>query len=239
MVSSALAEMQRIIEERYPTDAWNIYAAQASDGDNYPSDSETCTRILRDELLPLCQYFAYIEVVDEREAGMFRSEGNASLLWRDYKTVADVTLELRHEAGVLQVGHLPRLPPTVRQEPEGCVMSLTAPPSRARARARRLLFETGEWNFDTLKRTFDAIEEIAIDELGLDPYPVQVEMISSEQMLDAYSSIGMPVFYHHWSFGKRFTRDETHVSQGLFRASPTRSSSTPTPASATSWKRTP
>ena len=48
-----------------------------------------------------------------------------------------------------------------------------------------LLFETGEWNFDTLKRTFDAIEDIAINEMGLDPYPVQVEMISSEQMLDA------------------------------------------------------
>ena len=77
-----------------------------------------------------------------------------------------------------------------------------------------LLFETGEWKFDTLKRTFDAIEDIAINELGLDPYPVQVEMISSEQMLDAYSSIGMPVFYHHWSFGKRFTRDETMYRKG-------------------------
>ncbi len=90
VVSSALAEMKRIIDERYPVDAWNIYAAQASDGDNYPSDSETCTRILREDLLPLCQYFAYIEVVDEREAGMFRSEGNASLLWRDYKMVSDL-----------------------------------------------------------------------------------------------------------------------------------------------------
>ncbi len=90
VVSSALAEMKRIVGERYPTDAWNIYAAQASDGDNYPSDSETCTRILGEDLLPLCQYFAYIEVVDEREAGMFRSEGNASLLWRDYKVVADL-----------------------------------------------------------------------------------------------------------------------------------------------------
>jgi stage V sporulation protein R len=78
--------------------------------------------------------------------------------------------------------------------------------------AGALLFESGEWNFNTLKRTFDAIEDIAINELKLDPYPVQVEMISSEQMLDAYSSIGMPVFYHHWSFGKRFTRDE-----GLYR----------------------
>ena len=89
VVSTALAEMQRIVAERYPLDDWNIYAAQASDGDNYSGDSETCTRLLRDELLPLCQYFAYVEVVDEREAGMFRSEANASALWRDYKAVAD------------------------------------------------------------------------------------------------------------------------------------------------------
>jgi spore cortex formation protein SpoVR/YcgB (stage V sporulation) len=78
-----------------------------------------------------------------------------------------------------------------------------------------LLFESGEWNFDTLKRTYDAIEEIALGELKLDPYPVQVEMISSEQMLDAYSSIGMPVFYHHWSFGKRFSRDEALYRKGF------------------------
>ena len=71
-----------------------------------------------------------------------------------------------------------------------------------------LLFETGEWTFDILKRTYDAIQEIAVGEMGLDPYPNQVELISSEQMLDAYSSIGMPIFYHHWSFGKRFARDE-------------------------------
>jgi stage V sporulation protein R len=58
-----------------------------------------------------------------------------------------------------------------------------------------LLFETGEWNFDTLKRTYDAIEQIAVGEMGLDPYPNQIELISSEQMLDAYSSIGMPIFY--------------------------------------------
>ncbi|HEY1383367.1 MAG TPA: SpoVR family protein [Dongiaceae bacterium] len=77
-----------------------------------------------------------------------------------------------------------------------------------------LLFDSGEWNFDTLKRTFDAIEGIAVNYLKLDPYPVQVEMISSEQMLDAYSSIGMPVFYHHWSFGKRFTRDEALYRRG-------------------------
>jgi spore cortex formation protein SpoVR/YcgB (stage V sporulation) len=80
--------------------------------------------------------------------------------------------------------------------------------------ASRLLYETGEWTFDTLKRTYDAIEDIAIRELGLDPYPNQIEMISAEQMLDAYSSIGMPVFYSHWSFGKRFVRDEKLYRKG-------------------------
>jgi spore cortex formation protein SpoVR/YcgB (stage V sporulation) len=79
----------------------------------------------------------------------------------------------------------------------------------------QLLFESGEWTFETLKATYDAIEEIAIGELGLDVYPNQVELISSEQMLDAYSSIGMPIFYHHWSFGKRFARDEVIYRKGF------------------------
>jgi stage V sporulation protein R len=77
-----------------------------------------------------------------------------------------------------------------------------------------LLFDNGEWDFDTLKRTYDAIEAVAIGEMGLDPYPNQIELISSEQMLDAYSSIGMPIFYHHWSFGKRFARDEAMYRKG-------------------------
>jgi len=76
------------------------------------------------------------------------------------------------------------------------------------------LFETGEWTFDTLRRTYDAIEEIAVGEMGLDPYPNQIELISSEQMLDATSSIGMPIFYHHWSFGKSFARQETMYRKG-------------------------
>jgi stage V sporulation protein R len=77
-----------------------------------------------------------------------------------------------------------------------------------------LLFESGEWTFDTIRRTYDAIEAIAVGEMGLDPYPNQIELISSEQMLDAYSSIGMPIIYHHWSFGKRFARDEKLYRKG-------------------------
>ncbi|MFX5793444.1 SpoVR family protein, partial [Acinetobacter baumannii] len=61
-----------------------------------------------------------------------------------------------------------------------------------RAKASSLLFSGSDWNFQTLSRTYDAIETIALEDLKLDVYPNQMEIISSEQMLDAYASIGMP-----------------------------------------------
>jgi spore cortex formation protein SpoVR/YcgB (stage V sporulation) len=77
-----------------------------------------------------------------------------------------------------------------------------------------LLFEGSEWDFSMLDRTFKAIEDIALNDLGLDIYPNQVEIISSEQMLDAYSSHAMPMMYHHWSFGKVFARESTMYKKG-------------------------
>ncbi len=88
VVSTALAEMQRIVEARYPVAEWNIYAAQASDGDNYSNDSQTCIKLLHDEILPMCQYFAYVEVYDRRQAEIFLSNLNVSELWKDYESVA-------------------------------------------------------------------------------------------------------------------------------------------------------
>ena len=76
------------------------------------------------------------------------------------------------------------------------------------------LFEGSDWTFDTLARTYEAIEEIAVKDLGLEVYPNQIEIISSEQMLDAYSSIGMPLMYRHWSFGKHFVREEQLYRKG-------------------------
>src|SRR5260370_24148397 len=67
VVSSALEKMLQIARERYPLEAWNVYAAQASDGDNYGADSGHCVELLGGEVLPLCQYFAYIEVVEGLE----------------------------------------------------------------------------------------------------------------------------------------------------------------------------
>jgi stage V sporulation protein R len=78
-----------------------------------------------------------------------------------------------------------------------------------------LLFEGPEWDFDKLRRVYDAIEGIALGELGLDIYPNQIEVITSEQMLDAYASIGLPLMYRHWSFGKRFAREEVLYRRGL------------------------
>ncbi len=77
-----------------------------------------------------------------------------------------------------------------------------------------LLFDTADWDFETLQHALDAIEEIALNDLGLNVYPNQIEIISSEQMLDAYSSHGMPLMYKHWSFGKHFARDKMMYQKG-------------------------
>jgi uncharacterized sporulation protein YeaH/YhbH (DUF444 family) len=87
VVSTALEEMQRIILDRYPSNIWNIYAAQASDGDNATGDSERCAQLLRDELMKLCQYYAYVEIIDERESDIFGTTDNGTALWRAYRTV--------------------------------------------------------------------------------------------------------------------------------------------------------
>src|ERR1700692_3984350 len=82
-------------------------------------------------------------------------------------------------------------------------------------RAERPLFEGCDWEFGTIQRCYDEIEKVALKELGLDVYPNQIEVIGTEQMLDAYSSIGMPPFYKHWSFGKHFARNEAMYRAGL------------------------
>jgi uncharacterized protein len=87
VVSTALEEMRRIIHERYPSRSWNIYAAQASDGDNDATDSEYCVGLLDEDLMRLCQYYAYVEIIDERESHIFRSAENGTALWRAYRLV--------------------------------------------------------------------------------------------------------------------------------------------------------
>lgn len=79
VVSSALRLMQEIIQDRYSPEQWNIYGAQASDGDNWGEDSDVCRDILVDDLLPNCQYFSYIEITNNEHQA----------LWTTYETIQD------------------------------------------------------------------------------------------------------------------------------------------------------
>jgi uncharacterized sporulation protein YeaH/YhbH (DUF444 family) len=87
IVSTALEEMMRIVRERYNPSNWNIYAAQASDGDNYTEDSDRCSQLLGGEILPLCQYFAYIEVGAEATL-RHGFPSPPTDLWRTYGQIA-------------------------------------------------------------------------------------------------------------------------------------------------------
>ncbi len=77
VVSSALVLMEQIIRERYPSSEWNIYGAQASDGDNWHHDSGRCRELLAQQILPLCRYFAYVQVAEEEQN-----------LWDEYAQLA-------------------------------------------------------------------------------------------------------------------------------------------------------
>lgn len=71
-----------------------------------------------------------------------------------------------------------------------------------------------EWTFEALEKFEQEIARIATDKYRLDTYPNQIEIISADQMMDAYSSVGMPVGYHHWSFGKQFLSTEQRYRKG-------------------------
>jgi stage V sporulation protein R len=70
-----------------------------------------------------------------------------------------------------------------------------------------------EWTFELIEQYHDEIAALA-EEFGLDTYPNQTELITAEQMLDAYASIGMPIGYSHWSFGKHFISNEQKYRRG-------------------------
>ncbi|MBA2723249.1 MAG: YeaH/YhbH family protein [Methylibium sp.] len=77
VVSSALVLMEEIIRNRFPTSEWNIYGAQASDGDNWHHDSGRCRQIVSEQLLPLVRYFAYVQVAEPEQN-----------LWEEYAQIA-------------------------------------------------------------------------------------------------------------------------------------------------------
>ncbi|MGE5648767.1 YeaH/YhbH family protein [Noviherbaspirillum sp. UKPF54] len=79
VVSSALHLLNKVITERYSNSDWNVYVAQASDGDNWDNDSITCRELLINKIMPLVQYYAYVEI----------TEGEPQNLWYEYLQIAD------------------------------------------------------------------------------------------------------------------------------------------------------
>ncbi|MBU0749291.1 MAG: YeaH/YhbH family protein, partial [Gammaproteobacteria bacterium] len=71
--------LDQIIQARYPLGDWNIYVAQASDGDNFTNDSDNCRNLLADRILPLLRYFAYVQVTDVEQN-----------LWEEYSQLLPV-----------------------------------------------------------------------------------------------------------------------------------------------------
>ncbi len=79
IVSSALKLMDKIVTDKFPANEWNIYAAQASDGDNWADDSPLCRKLLLDKIMPKVRYFSYIEITNRAH----------QTLWREYEKVAE------------------------------------------------------------------------------------------------------------------------------------------------------
>lgn len=89
IVSTALEKMKEIIDARYPPDEWNIYGAQASDGENFGNDSNRCRQVLIEHLLPVSQFFAYVEIVQEDATMLLDNTEVGEDLWQNYRQVKD------------------------------------------------------------------------------------------------------------------------------------------------------
>src|SRR6516164_4655051 len=83
VISTALEEMLKVMRERYSPADWNIYAAQASDGDNFHDDMPRCLELLNEQILPICQYFAYIETAH----GERYNDSVETPVWQGYKEI--------------------------------------------------------------------------------------------------------------------------------------------------------
>lgn len=84
VVSSALKLMASIIQDRYPTNDWNIYAAQASDGDNWHNDSKICVELLNKEIMPFVQYYSYIEITSDRHQNLWEEYTDIQSNWDNF-----------------------------------------------------------------------------------------------------------------------------------------------------------
>lgn len=78
----------------------------------------------------------------------------------------------------------------------------------------RKLFCANNWNYETLEAADEITSKIGKEQFKLDIYPNQIEIVTAEQMIDAYSLVGLPTSYPHWKFGKDFVMNQTNYSKG-------------------------
>jgi len=90
IVSSALKLMNEIVQERYSASEWNIYAAQASDGDNWDDDSPHCASLLSNQILPQVQYFSYIEITPQNHQALWHAYEKLSGEWPNEFAMAQI-----------------------------------------------------------------------------------------------------------------------------------------------------
>ncbi|MBU1488152.1 MAG: YeaH/YhbH family protein, partial [Gammaproteobacteria bacterium] len=96
IVSSALKLMQEVMTERYPINEWNIYAAQASDGDNWNDDSPVCRDLLINQIMPFVQYFTYVEITPREHQA----------LWFEYEQVSEAFADTFAQQQLVSAGDI-------------------------------------------------------------------------------------------------------------------------------------
>ena len=111
IVSTALDKMREVIAERFPPQEWNIYGAQVSDGENFGNDSVRCRKLLLDDLLPVCQYYAYMEIVEEGADTVLNNPEAGDDLWQNYRTVKAQTPHFEMQ----RVSHAAHIYPIFRE----------------------------------------------------------------------------------------------------------------------------
>src|SRR5690606_38934755 len=175
---------------------------RASDGDNWNDDSPLCRDILVNQIMPQMQYFTYVEITPREHQA----------LWYEYNQVAEAFPEsFAQQQLVIAADIYPVFRELFQRRMDRFGRGLT---DRGVRSMKRQPISTGsEWTFDLIRAYDREIGRIA-EGYALDTYPNQIEVITAEQMMDAYASVGMPLGYHHWSYGKHFLSTEKSYTRG-------------------------
>ena len=232
--------------------SWNIYGAQASDGDNWNDDSPHCRQLSSESILPCVQYFAYIEITEGRP----RISGSNTSGWKEiHPTASPCNASARSPTSIPSSGNcwqtagmertrprspvFPRRPGTAggrRGRPGECVNPCRIPLLAGGRLHRLCTAATGFANSPSglfgrpyEQRKSAPLPKAGLDRRGIERYDVEIGrvwhyeldcyrhragIITAEQMMDAYTPIGMPVYYHHWSFDKHFLETENRYKRG-------------------------